>query len=163
MITWYMGNIFSIDFSKILNRLSYDFQPVHRQFCHIWYTYVLPFIWESYEKHMCIICISNHMSIICGKSYENHMNKHMLIICSKIHMILIWFDTYMRTIWMFWMSSYENHMKQICLGNLLNTMFSMQYYDFFALLWTADEIVKLSDDEDWNLRSAVNFWYITHG
>ena len=31
------------------------------------------------------------------------------------------------------------------------------------MLWTADEIVKLSDDEDWNLRSAVNFWYITHG
>lgn len=32
-------------------------------------------IWFSF--YMCIICISNHMSIICGRSSDTHMNTHM--------------------------------------------------------------------------------------
>ena len=140
---------------------------LHRQFRHIWYTYVLPFIWESYEKHMCIICIFNHMSIRCGKSYENHMNKHMLIICSKIHMVLIWFALHMRSIWKFWIYSYENHMKQICHDNLFIHHFKILCFSSNTMIFSlccglADETIKLSDDKDWNLRSVVNFWYTTH-
>ena len=108
------------------------------------------------------------MRIICGKSYENHMNKHMLIICSKIHMVLIWFALHMRSIWKFWMYSYENHMKQICHDNLFIHHFKILCFSSNTMIFSLccgldDETIKLSDDKDWNLRSVVNFWYTTHG
>lgn len=90
-----------------------------RQFRHIWFWFVLPFIWDSYGYNMYIESYQNHLCWIIWESYEHsYMNniKRVIIYTYEDHVICcIWF-TYDAFFLRSHLKQYmhDSHMIHIC-------------------------------------------------